>query len=65
MHTVRDGAAQGRPVFCPVPHCGHEKNEGLRVLLNLPARELCRVLPAWKDAGRSASDWATSRWPDR
>lgn len=52
MHTVRYAAAQGRPVFCPVPHSAHEKNEGLRVLLNLPARELCGVLPAWKDAGR-------------
>lgn len=51
MHTVRHAAAQGRPVFCPVPHSAHEKNEGLRVLLNLPARELCGVLPAWKNAG--------------
>lgn len=51
MHTARHAAAQGRPVFCPVPHTDHEKNEGLRLLLNEPARELCHALPAWEKAG--------------
>jgi DNA processing protein len=50
MHTARHAAAQGRPVFCPVPHAAHEKNEGLRALLEEPARRLCALLPAWKDA---------------
>lgn len=50
MHTARHAAAQGRPVFCPVPRTRHAKNEGLRVLLSKPARELCGVVPAWKDA---------------
>lgn len=51
MHTARHAAAQGRPVFCPVPHTDHEKNEGLRLLLNEPARELCHTLPAWEKFG--------------
>jgi DNA processing protein len=50
MHTARHAAAQGRPLFCPRPHGAHEKNEGLRVLLQAPANELCDILPAWKDA---------------
>lgn len=51
MYTARHAAAQGRPVFCAVPHAEHKKNEGLRVLLEEPARRLCTLLPAWKDAG--------------
>jgi len=51
MHTARHAAAQGRPVFCPVPHTDHEKNEGLLLLLSSPARDLCDALPAWKQAG--------------
>jgi DNA processing protein len=50
MHTARFAAAQGRPVFCPVPHNENGASEGLRVLLERPARELCTVLPAWRDA---------------
>jgi DNA protecting protein DprA len=49
IHTARHAAAQGRAVFCPTPHSDHEKNAGLRVLLDLPARDLCGVLPAWQE----------------
>jgi DNA processing protein len=51
MHTARHAAAQGRPVFCPVPHAQRYESEGLRILLEEPARRLCALLPAWKDAG--------------
>jgi predicted Rossmann fold nucleotide-binding protein DprA/Smf involved in DNA uptake len=50
MHTARFAAAQGRPLFCPVPHSENGASEGLRVLLETPARELCSVLPAWRTA---------------
>jgi DNA processing protein len=50
MHTVRHAAAQGRPLFCAEPHTDNPRSEGLRVLLGSPARGLCEVLPAWKDA---------------
>jgi DNA processing protein len=50
LHTARYAAAQGRPVFCPRPHGAHAQNEGLRVLLQTPAEELYKVLPAWRDA---------------
>jgi DNA processing protein len=50
MHTARHAARQGRPIFAPVPHSGHEQSEGLRLLLTLPARDLCGRVPAWKDA---------------
>jgi DNA processing protein len=50
MYTVRFAAAQGRPVFCPVPHNENSASEGLRVLLERPARELCSILPAWRGA---------------
>jgi DNA processing protein len=50
MHTVRFAAAQGRPLFCPVPHNENAASEGLRVLLERPARELCAILPAWRSA---------------
>jgi DNA processing protein len=50
MHTVRYAANQRRPVFAPVPHTTHEQNEGLELLLSLPAAKLCSRLPAWKDA---------------
>lgn len=50
MHTVRHAAAQGRPVFCAEPHTTHEKNEGLRALLDTPADRLWEKLPAWKSA---------------
>jgi len=50
MHTVRFAAAQGRPVFCPAPHNENRASEGLRVLLEKPARELCSILPAWRGA---------------
>lgn len=51
MHTVRHAAAQGRPVFCPVPDAAFADGSGLRVLLEEPARRLCALVPAWKDAG--------------
>jgi DNA processing protein len=50
MHTVRHAANQGRAIFAPVPHSAHEQSEGLRLLLTLPARDLCARVPAWKDA---------------
>ena len=50
MHTVRFAAAQGRPVFCPVPHRENSASEGLRVLLERPASDLCSILPAWRGA---------------
>jgi DNA processing protein len=51
MHTARFAAEQGRPLFCPVPPNENGKNEGLRVLLEQPARVLCNVVPAWQHAG--------------
>jgi len=50
MHTVRFAAAQGRPVFCPVPHGENSASEGLRVLLERPASDLHSILPAWRGA---------------
>ena len=50
MHTARFAATQGRPLFCPVPHNENGASEGLRVLLERPARELCSILPAWRGA---------------
>ncbi len=50
MHTARFAATQGRPLFCPVPHNENAANEGLRVLLERPARELRSILPAWRGA---------------
>jgi len=50
MHTVRFAAAQGRPLFCPVPHGENSASEGLRVLLERPASELHSILPAWRGA---------------
>lgn len=52
MHTVRFAASQGRPVFCPEPRSSEVANAGLRVLLQEPASDLCRLLPAWKTAQR-------------
>lgn len=50
MHTARFAAGQGRPLFCPVPHTENGANDGLRALLERPARELCAILPAWRNA---------------
>jgi DNA processing protein len=50
MHTARFAATQGRPLFCPVPHDENGANGGLRALLERPGRELCSILPAWRDA---------------
>ncbi len=50
MHTARFAAEQGRPLFCPAPHGENGKSEGLRILLERPARELPDLVPAWKDA---------------
>ena len=50
MHTARFAAEQGRPIFCPAPHGENGKSEGLRVLLERPGRDLCSVIPAWKQA---------------
>lgn len=47
MHTVRFAAAQGRPLFCPVPRSENGASQGLRMLLERPASDLCRLLPAW------------------
>jgi DNA processing protein len=52
MHTVLHAAAQGRPLFCPLPRSKHVQSAGLWVLLNHPARELCTELPAWRHAQR-------------
>lgn len=43
LHTVRFAAEMGRPVYCPPG-----SSEGVRVLLETSARDLWRVLPAWK-----------------
>ncbi len=50
MHTARFAAMQGRPLFCPTAPDASRASEGLRVLLERPGRELCSVLPAWRDA---------------
>ncbi len=50
MHTARFAAGQGRSLFCPVPRNENGASEGLRVLLEKPARELCSILPAWRGA---------------
>jgi len=50
MHTARFAAAQGRPLFCPVPRNENGASEGLRALLERPASELCSILPAWRNA---------------
>ncbi|MGB7587794.1 MAG: DNA-processing protein DprA [Solirubrobacterales bacterium] len=50
MHTVRFATSQGRPVFCPVPPERNLASEGLWALLERPARDLCDVLPAWRNA---------------
>jgi DNA processing protein len=50
MHTARFAAVQGRPLFCPVPRSDNGASDGLRVLLERPASELCAILPAWRNA---------------
>jgi DNA processing protein len=50
MHTVRHAASQGRAIFAAQPHTHHQRSEGLNLLLNLPAKDLCGRVPAWKDA---------------
>jgi DNA processing protein len=50
MHTVRFAAAQGRAVFCAIPRDESHASEGLRVLLERPARELRSIVPAWGEA---------------
>lgn len=50
MHTVKHAAYQGRPVFAAQPHSAHRQSEGLKLLLELPASQLCGRVPAWKDA---------------
>jgi DNA processing protein len=50
MHTVRHAASQGRPVFAAKPHTANRQSEGLRLLLSVPAKDLCARVPAWKDA---------------
>lgn len=55
MHTARFAVEQGRPLYCPVPHGENGKSEGLRILLEYPARELPTLLPAWRDARGLAS----------
>lgn len=50
MHTVRYAASQGRTIFAAQPHTSHRQSSGLTLLLSLPAKDLCRHVPAWKDA---------------
>jgi DNA processing protein len=50
MHTVRYAASQGRAVFAAQPHTSHRQSSGLTLLLSLPAKDLCRHVPAWKDS---------------
>lgn len=50
MHTARFAVEQGRPLFCPLPQGENGKSEGLRVLLERPGRELCELIPAWKQS---------------
>lgn len=50
MHTARFAASQGRPLFCPAPHNENGASEGLRLLLEHPAKDLCKLLPAWSEA---------------
>jgi DNA processing protein len=52
LHTARFAAEQRRRIFCPDPHSDNGKSEGLRVLLEKPANELDRFLPAWSSARR-------------
>lgn len=54
LHTVRFAAEQGRPVFCPQPHQPHPASAGLYALLDRPANELPRLLPAWDKYQRLA-----------
>lgn len=55
LHTVRFAAEQGRRVYCPVPRDAAGVSDGLRVLLDEPARRLPELLPAWKSARRLAA----------
>jgi DNA processing protein len=50
MHTARFAASQGRALFCAVPPDAGCASEGLRVLLERPARELCSTVAAWRGA---------------
>ena len=55
LHTARYAAAQGRPIFSPVPKSESPANEGTRLLLERPGEELCTLFPAWQKA-RSLCD---------
>lgn len=48
LHTARYAACQGRPIFSPVPNSQTPASEGIRLLLERPAGELCSLLPAWQ-----------------
>jgi len=50
MHTVRFAAHPGAPVVLSGSAQREPASEGLRVLLEKPARELCSILPAWRGA---------------
>jgi DNA processing protein len=51
LHTARFAAEQGKPVFCPSPkEPMSDKSEGLRILLEKPANQLCDLLPQWSSA---------------
>ena len=56
LHTARFAAEQRRQVFCPEPHNENEKSDGLRVLLEQPAAELYKILPAWKAAAKLCTE---------
>jgi DNA protecting protein DprA len=50
MFSVLDAAEEGLPVLCPEPRPGEAQDEGLRILLESPARALPTQLRAWKSA---------------
>lgn len=55
MHTARYAAAQGRPVFCPLPPEGTvlaPASAGSTILLERPASELADLLPAFRGSRR-------------
>ena len=50
MYTVRGAAEQGRPLFVAESRASGYEDEGLRVLLSVPAQDLDHQLPAWKSS---------------
>jgi DNA processing protein len=50
IYTVRFGAEQGRPLWCPRPHQEVPSSAGLTILLEQPACDLPSLLPAFATA---------------